>query len=302
MLQAAALLVGLGLGALLVHIGRGALGDEPALADAAGSTPGQRIEAANQEITRLKSELERAETARSEALVEQPSDPSSGYGDDALVGRLKARDATVRQGLEKAAQAATEAHRAASLHGLLFIGTGDPRHIEQAFEARALPDEYDWFEVIIGLQLDARLSPAQRALLLAQIDRLAKSDRDAALRLLQYGFARTISRTQLADPGVHDRMVALAREGVLAGRTRCITSLCALSADAALATAATFLADPERSLELRGQLLRELDLLGSDLLPRALVATLPEGETPADWQAWIDANSALVERGMAIGR
>jgi hypothetical protein len=300
-LQVAALLLGLGLGALLVHVGRRALSGDATGADVAVPAPSQRIEAASRESARLKAELERAEAARSQALVEGLSDPNRSYEDVALVGRLKARDTIVREGLEKAAQAATGATRAAWLHGVLFVGTGDPRRLEQAFEARALPDEADWAEVIGILQLDERLSNEQLALILEQIDELAKSDRAAALTLLEAGFARLISREQVADPRAHDRIVALAREGVLAGQIGCFLALPDLSADAALATAATFLADSKRPLEPRGKLLGKL-AESRALLPEALVETLPAGETPADWQAWIDANSALVERGMAVGR
>ena len=74
-----------------------------------------------------------------------------------------------------------------------------------------------------------------------------------------------------------------------------------LSEKAAIAVAATLLAEPDRTIEFRGKLLGAIEdnhvFISDELLEQ-----LPKGEAPADWQGWVEKNRELVESGMAIGR
>jgi hypothetical protein len=305
-LQTAVALMGVATAVALAPLAGELLGGERTKSEETESPElplGERIAAARRELAQLRVELGRVEDARTQSLIDAVRERERGYDPSALVGRLKARDAAVLRALEDAARSATTSEEAAQLYGMLFVGTGDPRKLEQAFEARALPGgTASWAERILELKLDDGLSDAQSIRVLTQVEALAGSDRQSALDLLEQLYIEETSREEFTDPAVHDRLVALARECLLAGRIPCLGALARLSEEAALAAAATLLAEPDRPVEFRGKLLGALYANRTMIDDEDLLEGLPEGETPADWQAWLAKNREVVDRGMAIGR
>jgi len=262
----------------------------------------EAVALAEQEVARLEAQVKRADDRRVQDLIEQILDPAVKLEDRELVARMRDGDDRIRLALEERADRATRPQARAATRALLFLGTGDPAQLDRVFDDVAA-EGGSFTRVISGLNYSPQISTEARAQVATRVARLSRQDAAKGIDLLRYGALggdQVLERDRFADRADHDRLVALSLDCAFAGDgdPGCLRSLVVFSPEAAVSAAATLAADPRRSPAVRAEAVDALQL-NRKLLRRSLgpwFDGLPEGDSLAEWRAWLEANGSRVER------